>query len=409
MLTLFNRTGQTDLCLGTLSTGREFSRHLEPQIGFLANTLALRTSFSRDTSFRELLAIARTEFLESHAHQLYPLEQLADVVPRQEPGRGFLFDVLMVLHGWGDLEERVLRETGVEIALRDRRDCVSKFDMTFNFAARGGRIDAMIEFDPELYDEGSVALLWRRLAVLFSEVVSSPDRRLSEYSGRSRRSERASGAGNEISSTSRGSDDEALDLRISLDFWVKKLGACEQSDLPLALTPSGSTGDSAAGGRRRWSQVLSEEDLRFLKKACRGDAEAELVIHVTLYRVLLSFYFGPSASVVAAGGLPVGPQVPVFYTAPFDADGTLRDAIGRRGRRRWSARRTASTAGMTCTTGCAPRSRRWTSVATSSASGWCAVTGRTRTRGWSVRQPSASRCQSRSTTGRSPSLLVGLR
>jgi non-ribosomal peptide synthetase component F len=199
LLTLFNRTGQTDLCLGTLSTGREFSRHLEPQIGLLANTLALRTTFSRDTSFRELLAIARTEFLESHAHQLYPLEQLADVVPRQEPGRGFMFDVLMVLHGWGDLEERVLRETGVEIALRDRRDCVSKFDLTFNFAARSGRIDAMIEFDPELYDEGSVALLWRRYAVLFSEVVSSPDRRLSEYSGKVEEEEgRVSGAVNEI-------------------------------------------------------------------------------------------------------------------------------------------------------------------------------------------------------------------
>jgi hypothetical protein len=197
-LTLFNRTGQTDLCLGTLSTGREFSRHLEPQIGFLANTLALRTTFSPDTRFGELLAIARREFLESHEHQLFPLEQLADVVPRPEPGRGFLFDVLMVLHGWGDLEERVRRETGVEIALRDRRECVSKFDLTFNFASRAGRIDAMIEFDPQLYDEGSVALLWRRFAALLSEVVSSPDRRLAEYSGKVEEEERIAAAVNEI-------------------------------------------------------------------------------------------------------------------------------------------------------------------------------------------------------------------
>ncbi|HEX3961501.1 MAG TPA: condensation domain-containing protein [Trebonia sp.] len=198
VLTLFNRTGQTDLCLGTLSTGREFSRHLEPQIGFLANTLALRTTFSRSTPFRELLAAVRKEFVESHAHQLFPMEQLADVVPRQEPGHGFLFDVLMVLHGWGDLEERVLRETGMEIALRDRRECVSKFDLTFNFAYRGGRIDAMIEFDPQLYDEGSVALLWRRFAGLLAEVLSSPDHPLSEYSGKVEEEERIAAAGNEI-------------------------------------------------------------------------------------------------------------------------------------------------------------------------------------------------------------------
>jgi amino acid adenylation domain-containing protein len=197
VLTLFNRTGQTDLCLGTLSSGREFSRHLESQIGFLANTLALRTTFSRDTRFRALLATARTEFLESQTHQLFPLEQLADVVSRQEPGRGFLFDVLIVLHGGGDLEERVRRETGVEIALRDRHESVAKFDLTFNFASRDGRIDAMIEFDPQLFDEGSVALLWRRFLVLSSEVVNAPDRRLFEYSGKVEEEEMIA-AGNEI-------------------------------------------------------------------------------------------------------------------------------------------------------------------------------------------------------------------
>ncbi|OQD56952.1 hypothetical protein BM536_006205 [Streptomyces phaeoluteigriseus] len=184
VLTLHNRTGQTDLCLGTLSTGREFSRHLEPQIGFLANTLALRTTFSADTTFRELLATARAEFLESHAHQLYPLELLADVVPRPEPGHGFLFDVLLVLHDRGDLEERVRRATGVDIALRERRECVAKFDLTFNFASRAGRVEAMVEFDPDLYDEESVVLLWRRFAALLAEVVDAPGRRLSEYSGK---------------------------------------------------------------------------------------------------------------------------------------------------------------------------------------------------------------------------------
>src|SRR5712664_907366 len=123
--------------------------------------------------------------------------------------------------------------------------------------------------------------------------------------------------------------EKTLDPRIALDIWVKKIGNCERSDLPMALTPSGSDGDpGAADGRKHWSRTASDEDLRFLRKAGRGDMEAELVIYVTLYRVLLSFYFGPSASVVAGGGLPRGYQAPLFYTAPFDADETLRDAIG---------------------------------------------------------------------------------
>jgi amino acid adenylation domain-containing protein len=197
VLTLHNRTGQTDLCLGTLSTGREFSRHLDAQIGFFANTLALRTTFTADTTFHELLATARTEFLESHAHQLYPLERLADEIPRPEAGHGFLFDVLLVLQDWGDLEERVRRATGLEIALRQRRACVAKFDLTFNFVSRGRRVEAMVEFDPELYDEGSVALLWRRFTALLAEVADAPGRLLSAYSGKVEE-ERTAVAGHEI-------------------------------------------------------------------------------------------------------------------------------------------------------------------------------------------------------------------
>src|ERR1022692_2168895 len=101
--------------------------------------------------------------------------------------------------------------------------------------------------------------------------------------------------------------EKTLDPRIALDFWVRKIAGCERSDLPMTLTPSGSNGDpGAADGRRHWSRTVTDQDLRFLRKAGRGDVQAELVIYATLYRVLLSFYFGPSASVVAVGGLPHG-------------------------------------------------------------------------------------------------------
>lgn len=115
--------------------------------------------------------------------------------------------------------------------------------------------------------------------------------------------------------------EQTLDQRIALDFWVKKIGDCARPELPMELTPPGAPG----GARRRWSQPLSEEDLRFLKKASRGDAEAESVLHITLYRVLLGYYFGSAAGLVAAAR---DARPPLFYTAPFDADATLRAAIG---------------------------------------------------------------------------------
>ncbi|MEU5259204.1 amino acid adenylation domain-containing protein [Amycolatopsis sp. NPDC021455] len=117
--------------------------------------------------------------------------------------------------------------------------------------------------------------------------------------------------------------EKTLDPRIALDFWVRKLGGCEPSDRPVALTPTG-----RAGGRGRWSVTASDADLAFLRKAGRGDAQAEMVLYNALYRFLLSFYFGPDAGVVAVGGLAPASEALMFHTGRFDEDETLRDAIG---------------------------------------------------------------------------------
>ncbi|MFD2467730.1 amino acid adenylation domain-containing protein [Amycolatopsis silviterrae] len=112
--------------------------------------------------------------------------------------------------------------------------------------------------------------------------------------------------------------DETLDPRIALDFWVRKLGSRERADLPMALTP--------AEGRKRLAHPVSEEDLSFLRKASRGDASAAMVLYNALYRFLLAFYFGGESSDIAS--VVPSTEAILFYTARFDEDATLRDAIG---------------------------------------------------------------------------------
>ncbi|MEU9336648.1 amino acid adenylation domain-containing protein [Streptomyces sp. NPDC048290] len=112
----------------------------------------------------------------------------------------------------------------------------------------------------------------------------------------------------------------ALDPRIALDFWVRRLGDQDVPDLPSALSPS-----DPADGRRHQTLTLTDTDLGYLRKASRGDARAEAILHITLYRLLLSWSFGPESSAVAVtgpeptGGAAAGPETPAGAVAGPDS------------------------------------------------------------------------------------------
>lgn len=84
---LFRYTGQRDLLVGTPIAGRN-DTDLEKLIGFLVNTLVLRTHIVGQATFQEFLRQVRKICLEVYRHQDLPFEKLVEVInPVRDPSR----------------------------------------------------------------------------------------------------------------------------------------------------------------------------------------------------------------------------------------------------------------------------------------------------------------------------------
>jgi non-ribosomal peptide synthetase component F len=136
---LYRYTGQSDLIVGSPVAGREHA-DLEDQIGFYVNTLALRTRFSGEDTFLDLLANVRQLTLGAFGHKVYPFDQLVDDLNlRRDMSRNALFDVMVTLQdrGAGRRGGRPLPGGLTVRRYEGREHLLSKFDLSFDFTEAG--------------------------------------------------------------------------------------------------------------------------------------------------------------------------------------------------------------------------------------------------------------------------------
>jgi len=155
---LYRYTGQLDLVVGTVVSGREHS-DLEDQIGFYVNTLALRTRFAGTDSFAALLDHVKQVTLGAFEHQTYPFDELVDDLSlARELSRSPLFDVLVVLQNNGSGDDGFtglpeLRVIGADVAQE-----YSKFDLTVEvWENAGGTLTVALEYSTDLFGPARIS------------------------------------------------------------------------------------------------------------------------------------------------------------------------------------------------------------------------------------------------------------
>jgi amino acid adenylation domain-containing protein len=179
---LYRYTGQEDIIIGSPIAGRKHI-DLEDQIGFYANTLALRTRFKGEESYQELLANIKRVTLDAYEHQIYPFDELVDSLNlRRDMSRNALFDVMIVLQNAETktmLEQHSLSDLKIsKYELGENLN--SKFDLLFNFVEVGEEIQVSIEYNSDISTKNAVLQLADHFVQLLEVIIVHPDKAINE-------------------------------------------------------------------------------------------------------------------------------------------------------------------------------------------------------------------------------------
>ncbi len=168
---LYRYSGQSDLLVGTPIAGRN-REEVEPVIGFFVNMLVLRSAFSDNPAFVDLLRRVKETALEAYTHQDLPLERLIELLKlSRDTSRHPLFQVVFQWRGpaarepaWHGLRaESILVHNGTAM-----------FDLYLEIKETNDRLVCTLEFNSDLFESATISRMLANFEVLLEGIIASP-------------------------------------------------------------------------------------------------------------------------------------------------------------------------------------------------------------------------------------------
>ena len=165
-------SAQDDLIIGSITAGRQ-REELASLIGLFVNTVALRIDVSSDPSYRELLRRVREVTTSAMANQEIPFEEIAEAIGAgRDRSRSPVFQVAF------QLLESLAADLALPGLVATRVPSVkdtTKFDLTLMLnAAPDGGLRAVMEYNTDLYDAGTIDRMLEQYRTLLGSIVREP-------------------------------------------------------------------------------------------------------------------------------------------------------------------------------------------------------------------------------------------
>ncbi len=173
LLTRYSR--QNDVVLGTPVANRN-RPELEPLIGFLVNTLALRHDVSDNPTLLALLQRVQQTTREALAHSDLPFEKLVDALqPERSTSYAPIVQVVFSVVPGQYTEEFTLG--GLTVTPLAVKSTTAKLDLTLYMEEEEeeGELAGIWEYNTDLFDESTIARMATHFEVLLRGVTTRPE------------------------------------------------------------------------------------------------------------------------------------------------------------------------------------------------------------------------------------------
>jgi amino acid adenylation domain-containing protein len=173
---LYRYAREEDIIVGTPIANRNWIE-IEGLIGFFLNTLVLRSNFSGNPCFRELLGRVREGTLRAHTHQDIPFEKIVEVLsPERDTTHSPLFQVMFVFQ---NASAKAADLPGLGSDQLATSGGASKFDLTLSMRQIGPQIIGSLSYNPDLFDSPTIVRMLSHLRGLLEGVVAGAGREIS--------------------------------------------------------------------------------------------------------------------------------------------------------------------------------------------------------------------------------------
>ncbi len=173
---LHRYSGDPDIAVGSCAANRPLAE-VEGLIGRFGNDLMLRTDFSGNPTFRELLARVRKTALTAYSYQDLPFGKLVEELqPLQDPSRNPLFQVMFILE---DAPKEQLQLPGLTLSPFPLDLGTAKYDLNVWLRVHEG-LEVALEYNTDLFEAATMRQMLSHYKTILETMMRDLEGRVSD-------------------------------------------------------------------------------------------------------------------------------------------------------------------------------------------------------------------------------------